>query len=98
MNPMEFVLAIIVITTIGGIIKAKHSSRHRDRDDRGSRRSALGFSRGRDDEDRYIEDNVETARLKDEVRSLKDRIATLERITVEKESSLNREIDSLRDR
>ena len=34
----------------------------------------------------------------DEVKQLKDRIHVLERITVEKENSLAREIESLRDR
>lgn len=43
-------------------------------------------------------DDAETQRLKEEVRALKDRLQVLERITVEKESSLNREIEQLRDR
>ena len=33
-----------------------------------------------------------------EIESLRDRLAVLERITVEKENSLDREIDKLRDR
>lgn len=41
---------------------------------------------------------VENQRLRDEVSELKERIKVLERITVEKENSLSREIDSLRDR
>ena len=40
----------------------------------------------------------ETLRLRDEVRELKERIKVLERITVEKENSLAKEIESLRDR
>lgn len=44
------------------------------------------------------EDNRETMRLRDEVQQLKDRIKVLERITVEKENSLSKEIESLRDR
>jgi uncharacterized protein YlxW (UPF0749 family) len=40
----------------------------------------------------------ENARLKAEVRALHERIAVLERITVEKENSLEREIEKLRDR
>ena len=51
---------------------------------------------GRDDD--RARDDGETGRLKDEVRALKDRLQVLERITIEKESSLNREIDQLRDR
>ena len=53
-------------------------------------RHDLGVPRPRDD--------AETMRLREEVRALKERLNVLERITVEKESSLNREIDSLRDR
>jgi hypothetical protein len=44
------------------------------------------------------EAQVENRRLRDEVSGLKDRIKVLERITVEKENSLSREIESLRDR
>ena len=40
----------------------------------------------------------ETQRLRDEVQELKERIKVLERITVEKENSLAKEIESLRDR
>jgi len=40
----------------------------------------------------------ENARLQDEVRELKERIKVLERITVEKENSLARQIEELRDR
>ena len=41
---------------------------------------------------------IENARLRDEVQELKERIKVLERITVEKENSLAKEIESLRDR
>ena len=41
---------------------------------------------------------AENHRLKEEVQALRDRIAVLERITIEKESSLEREIEKLRDR
>lgn len=44
------------------------------------------------------EDRAETARLKEEVKILKERLHTLERITVDKENSLSREIEQLRDR
>lgn len=43
-------------------------------------------------------DDAETHRLHDEVRQLKERIQVLERITIEKENSLAREIDQLRER
>jgi len=41
---------------------------------------------------------VENQRLRDEVKQLQERLKVLERITVEKENSLAREIDQLRDR
>ena len=44
------------------------------------------------------EDSQETLGLREEVRELKERIKVLERITVEKENSLAKEIESLRDR
>jgi hypothetical protein len=40
----------------------------------------------------------ENQRLRDEVQQLKERLKVLERITVEKENSLAKEIESLRDR
>lgn len=44
------------------------------------------------------EEHTENLRLRDEVKELKERIKVLERITVEKENSLAKEIESLRDR
>jgi hypothetical protein len=44
------------------------------------------------------EAGAENLRLRDEVQELKERIKVLERITVEKENSLSRQIDELRDR
>ena len=43
-------------------------------------------------------DSQETLRLREEVSDLKERLKVLERITVEKENSLAKEIESLRDR
>ena len=43
-------------------------------------------------------DDGETRRLREEVKMLKERLAVIERITVEKENSLEREIERLRDR
>jgi hypothetical protein len=44
------------------------------------------------------EEHTENLRLRDEVQQLKERIKVLERITIEKENSLAKEIESLRDR
>ena len=43
-------------------------------------------------------ERLEAERLRDEVKQLKERIQTLERITVDKENSLARQIEELRDR
>ena len=43
-------------------------------------------------------DDPEILRSREEVRALKERIAVLERIATDKESSLEREIEQLRDR
>ena len=44
------------------------------------------------------QEHAENLRLRDEVKELKERIKVLERITVDKENSLSRQIDELRDR
>ena len=44
------------------------------------------------------EERAETLRLRDEVKQLKERIHVLERIAVEKEDTLTRQIEELRDR
>jgi hypothetical protein len=44
------------------------------------------------------EERAENLRLREEVKELKERIHVLERITVEKENSLSRQIEELRDR
>ena len=43
-------------------------------------------------------EHAENLRLRDEVKELKQRIQVLERITVEKENSLSKQIEELRDR
>jgi uncharacterized protein YlxW (UPF0749 family) len=45
-----------------------------------------------------LADQRGSQQLRDEVRQLKERLAVLERITIEKENSLSREIEQLRDR
>ena len=42
------------------------------------------------------QEHSENLRLREEVKELKDRLKVLERITVEKENSLSREIEDLR--
>jgi len=77
------VVWIVAIVMIASIFRAKYG---------------YGRYRRRDNEAIPPQDQTENLRLRDEVKELKERIKVLERITVEKENSLAREIDSLRDR
>jgi uncharacterized membrane protein len=43
-------------------------------------------------------DDAETLRMKEELKMLRDRIAVLERIATDRENSLSRQIEELRDR
>ena len=61
-------------------------------------RSRYGHQKRRDRGEIEPRDNVETVQLKEEVKQLKQRLQTLERIAVDKENSLSREIENLRDR
>jgi uncharacterized protein YlxW (UPF0749 family) len=62
-------------------------------------RAKYGYGRhGRHDGALPAEERAENLRLRDEVKELKERLKVLERITVEKENSLAKEIESLRDR
>jgi len=81
MNPFEMVVAIVFITAIASVLRARY-----------------GVRRKRNGDDYAVHDDAETRALRDEVRQLRDRLQVLERITVEKENSLEREIESLRDR
>ena len=87
-NPFAMVVCIVLIATIASVIRAKlgvESSHSRRR------------NRNRD---LPVADNAEAARLRDEVRTLKDRIIVLERLATDNHSavSLDREIEQLRDR
>ena len=60
-------------------------------------RARYGHNR-RDGREVTAEERAETLRLRDEVKQLKERLHTLERIAVDKENSLSRQIEELRDR
>lgn len=61
-------------------------------------RAKYGHSRREKDGGDFPREQAETLRLREEVKALKDRIHVLERITVEKEDTLTRQIEELRDR
>lgn len=63
----------------------------------GVMRARYGYTRhGRGGVD--PKEHAENLRLRDEVKELKERIQVLERITVEKENTLSKQIEELRDR
>lgn len=53
--------------------------------------------RGRGDGEISAKEHAENLRLREEVGELKERLKVLERITVDKENSLSRQIEQLRD-
>jgi uncharacterized protein YlxW (UPF0749 family) len=62
-------------------------------------RAKFGYGRhGRRGNEVTAGEQAENLRLRDEVKELKERLKVIERITVEKENSLSREIEQLRDR
>jgi uncharacterized protein YlxW (UPF0749 family) len=83
MNPFEMVAVIVVAVMLASVLRAKYG--HSRRRDRGE----VGIS---------AQEQAETLRLREEVKALKDRLHVLERIAVEKEDTLSRQIEELRDR
>ncbi len=63
----------------------------------GVARAKYGVRRDKRGNEHFV-DNRENDRLREEVKALKERLAVIERITIEKENSLEREIEQLRDR
>jgi uncharacterized protein YlxW (UPF0749 family) len=84
MNQYEMVVVIVAIVMFAGVLRAAFG---------------VGRRRGRHGRDEApVAAVAENDRLKQEVQALRDRIAVIERITVEKENSLEREIEKLRER
>ena len=77
MGPFEMVVGIVLIVTMGQILRARYKS--------GSTQLRLA-------------DDPDAQRMRDEIKTLRDRVAVLERIATDKEHSLEREIELLRDR
>ena len=85
----EAVVAIIIIVTIGRVIRSKHRAEHGILEDKDG--NAIGHQ-SRNDPD--------SERLREEVTYLKERVQVLEKIATEDRSArdLENEIEKLRDR
>ena len=83
MGRYEFIIAIVAIVMFATVLKARYGYQRR------GRLNGCGVEPA---------DDGEAARLREEVKQLKERIHVLERITTERENSLSREIEELRDR
>ena len=81
MNQYEFVLGIILIVMVTGIFKSRYRYRNRQNE----------LPQG------DTQSAVDNARLRDEVKQLTERLHVLERIATDKENSLSRQIEELRD-
>jgi hypothetical protein len=84
MNPFEMVVIIVAIVMISSVIGTVLKARY------GIRKDHKG--------NEVLVNDGESQRLREEVRSLKERIAVLERIATDRSGSLEREIEQLRDR
>ena len=82
MNPFEMVVAIVAITAIASLVRARYGVVRRHK--------------GEDFIDRTPDPEAE--RLRAEVKSLKDRVAVLERLATDGSRARARECEKLRDR
>ena len=85
MGRYEMIVAIVAIVMFATVLKARYGHHYRRRGNGGGEEIAP-------------QERAENLRLREEVNELKERIKVLERITVEKENSLARQIEELRDR
>ena len=87
MNPFEMVVAIVIVVTIGSVLRARY-----------------GYGRDKHGNDvalRPTGGDAENERLREELRAMKERLAVLERLATDNDTSgarLDREIEKLRDR
>ena len=87
-NPFAMVVAIILIVTVGRVLQARYRHEHRDN-------TTDTFSPA------TAASDAENQRLREELKSMKERLAVLERLATDGNDSgarLDREIERLRDR
>jgi hypothetical protein len=90
MNPFEMTVAIILIVTIGRVLRARYG----DTPDKSLK--AMKNALGKGDADGTAE--TENRRLQAEVARLNDRIQVLERLATDPARRLSDEIDALKDK
>ena len=87
MNGFEMVVLIVLIGTVGGVLKAIFNGGGGRKHERIMRSIAQMQPQQTD---------PETGRLREEVRGLKERVAVLERLITDQSSSLDREFEKLK--
>ncbi|CAN5123378.1 hypothetical protein BH10PSE12_BH10PSE12_11630 [soil metagenome] len=80
MNPFEMVVAIVAITAIASVIRAKYGVVRRHKGE--------AFAQPAPD--------PEAQRLRDDVKALKARVAVLERLATDSSTALDREFEKLK--
>jgi hypothetical protein len=83
MNPFEMVVAIVAITAIASVIRAKYGVLRSHKGER-----FVGRFHGQPD--------PEAERLREEVKQLKERVAVLERLATDSSTALDREFEKLK--
>ncbi|NJM49594.1 MAG: hypothetical protein HC843_00745 [Sphingomonadales bacterium] len=90
MNPFEMVIGIVLIVTIGSILRARYQAKHgiiEDEDMLGNKTQRLAH-------------DADKNRMAQEISDLKERVKVLERIATDNSSAhdINRQIEELRSR
>lgn len=80
MNPFEMVVAIVAIGAIASVLRAKYGV----------------VRRGKGEDFIQRGPDPEAARLREEVKALKDRVAVLERLATDGSTALEREFEKLK--
>ncbi len=86
MNPFEMVIGIVLIATIGSVLKARYRAKNGIIEDEHGGQAIVGGN--------------DSNQLQTEIKTLKERIQVLERIATDNNSAndINRQIEKLRDR
>lgn len=89
-DPFTMVVAIILIVTVGKVMSARYKARH----------GIAEIEDGNGNVQQRLISDPESERLREEIRTLKERVQVLERIATDNASAhdVGRQIEALRDR